>query len=101
MWGCTPAGSVKAGRGKGKITFYALSNKRALVFNQQGTVIEQYPLHVGMMQDHEVNANGGGKLVLDYDVKDMSDFPRQHELGFLHLRNVAEVENLLASLKQQ
>ena len=101
VWGCTPAGSVKAGRGKGKITFYALSNKRALVFNQQGTVIEQYPLHVGVMQDHEVNANGGGKLVLDYDVKDMSDFPRQHELGFLHLRNVAEVENLLATLKQQ
>ena len=101
VWGCTPAGSVKAGRGKGKITFYALSNKRALVFNQQGSVIEEYPLHANMMQDHEVNASGGGKLVLDYDVKDMSDFPRQHELGFLHLRNVAEVENMLATLQQQ
>ena len=101
VWACTPAGSVKAARGKGKITFYALSNKRALVFNQQGTVIEEYPLHVNMVQDHEINANGGGKIVLDYDVKDMSDFSRQHEQGFLHLRNVAEVENLLAKLQPQ
>lgn len=101
VWACTPAGSVKAARGKGKITFYALSNKRALVFNQQGSVIEEYPLHVNMMQDHETNASGGGKLVLDYDVKDMSDFSRQHEQGFLHLRNVAEVENILAKLQPQ
>lgn len=101
VWACTPAGSVKAARGKGKITFYALSNKRALVFNQQGTVIEEYPLHVNVMQDHEINATGGGKLVLDYDVKDMSDFSRQHEQGFLHLRNVAEVENILAKLQPQ
>ena len=101
VWACTPAGSVKAARGKGKITFYALSSKRALVFNQQGTIIEEYPLHVNMMQDHEVNATGGGKLVLDYDVKDMSDFSRQHEQGFLHLRNVAEVENILAKLQPQ
>lgn len=101
VWACTPAGSVKAARGKGKITFYALSNKRALVFNQQGTVIEEYPLHVNVMQDHEINATGGGKLVLDYDVKDMSDFSRQHEQGFLHLRNVAEVENILVKLQPQ
>lgn len=101
VWACTPAGSVKAARGKGKITFYALSSKRALVFNQQGTIIEEYPLHVNVMQDHEVNATGGGKLVLDYDVKDMSDFSRQHEQGFLHLRNVAEVENILAKLQPQ
>ena len=101
VWACTPAGSVKAARGKGKVTFYALSSKRALVFNQQGTVIEEYPLHINMMQDHEVNANGGGKLVLAYDVKDMSDFSRQHEQGFLHLRNVAEVENILATLQKQ
>ena len=101
VWACTPAGSVKAARGKGKITFYALSNKRALVFNQQGSVIEEYPLHVNMMQDHETNASGGGKLVLGYDVKDMSDFSRQHEQGFLHLRNVAEVENILAKLQPQ
>ena len=101
VWASTPAGSVKAARGKGKVTFYALSNKRALVFNQQGSVIEEYPLHVNMMQDHETNANGGGKLVLAYEVKDMSDFSRQHEQGFLHLRNVAEVENILAKLQPQ
>lgn len=100
-WAGSPSSAAKAGRGRGRIAVYAITTRRAITMAQNGTVAEEFPLHSRLVQDHaEHPSTGNGKLVFGYDVKDMSDFPRQHERGFLHLRNVRTVAEILSRMEQ-
>jgi len=86
----TPAGGVASGHTNAD--FFAITTKRVLVFSGSAEPKEWF-LMLGMIQRFDVNPDGSGSIILDYELT------ADGERRLLGLINIADAENVYNRLR--
>lgn len=79
--------------------FYVLTTHRALVLHPKIGVEETYPLTRYLVQEHHINPDGSGAVIMGYRCPETADVQGAEPKGFLYVHSVRRVEKLLKGMK--